>query len=246
MAAGEIVQRELTGMEEYKKRPSVTTAIDLLHIALSNNAGIDVIERLAALEEKAKAQQAEIEFNESLNRVQAEIGRIAPDLTNPQTRSKYASYAAIDRVIRPIYTRHGFSLSFSDEPLPPEQEMLRIVGYLSRGGHTRKYFKDMPADGKGAKGNDVMSRTHARGAADAYAKRYMVKDIFNVAVGDEDTDGNDITNGDVAEQCEWLENARDLPELKRLFDAAYKKYSGNPSAMKILVAAKDRKKAELQ
>ena len=48
----------------------------------------------------------------------------------------------------------------------------------------------MPADGKGAKGGDVMTKTHATGAAVSYGMRYLLKMIFNVAVGEDDTDGN--------------------------------------------------------
>ncbi len=47
----------------------------------------------------------------------------------------------------------------------------------------------MPADGKGAKGGDVMTKTHAAGSAFSYGQRYLLKLIFNVAIGDDD-DGN--------------------------------------------------------
>jgi hypothetical protein len=238
-----IVQTPLAGMEPYKARP---TYVELLQIALEKEGAIDVIKELVAMEKDAQARSAEIEFNEAMNAVQMEIGRVAPDLTNSQTRSKYASYAAIDKVIRPIYTRHGFSLSFTDEPLDPALEMVRIVGFLShRAGHTRKYLKDMPADGKGAKGGDVMTKTHARGAADAYAKRYMVKDIFNVAVGEEDTDGAFESSSGIYERIEWIANAKDLPELQKLFTDAYKTFGASRQSQQLLVQAKDKRKAEL-
>jgi hypothetical protein len=48
----------------------------------------------------------------------------------------------------------------------------------------------MPADGKGAKGGDVMTKTHATGAAMSYGMRYLLKMIFNVAIGEDDKDGN--------------------------------------------------------
>jgi ERF superfamily len=47
----------------------------------------------------------------------------------------------------------------------------------------------MPADGKGAKGGDVMTKTHAAGSAFTYGQRYLLKMIFNIAIGDDD-DGN--------------------------------------------------------
>jgi hypothetical protein len=41
----------------------------------------------------------------------------------------------------------------------------------------------------GSKGNDVMTKTHAVGAAVTYGRRYLLTMIFNIAIGD-DTDGN--------------------------------------------------------
>ena len=54
-----------------RKPPESSSPLDLLSIALQNNAAIDVIERLAALQEKAMMRDAEITFNDALSRVQA-------------------------------------------------------------------------------------------------------------------------------------------------------------------------------
>jgi hypothetical protein len=82
-------------------------------------------------------------------------------------------------------------LSFS-EGNTDKSAHVRIVCKVSHiGGHTEVYHKDMPADGKGAKGGDVMTLTHATGAAQTYGMRYILKGIFNVAIGENDNDGND-------------------------------------------------------
>ena len=78
------------------RRLPLRLLLDLLSVALNNNAAIDVIEGLPGAREDAGTQEAEIDFNQALNRVQAEIKRVAPDLENKQTSSRYASYAAID------------------------------------------------------------------------------------------------------------------------------------------------------
>lgn len=150
---------------------------------------IDKMERLMQMQERMIAKQAEADFNNSMVSCQRELGTIAADATNPQTRSKYATYAKLDKVLRPIYTKHGISISYgtADSPQP---DHVRVVAYVSRAGYTRMYQIDMPNDGKGAKGGDVMTKTHAQGAGMQYGMRYLLKGIFNVAVGDEDTDGN--------------------------------------------------------
>ena len=240
-------ENEMTDEAMYKveETPIPHTPMSLLSIALSNNAAIDVIERLAALQRDMLAREAEVDFNEAMNRVQTEIRRIAPDAVNPQTRSKYASYAAIDRVIRPIYAKEGFSLSFSTEECPiPEH--VRCVCFVSLRAHTRKYQVDMPSDGKGAKGGDVMTKTHACGAAMQYGMRYLVKYIWNIAVGEDDTDG--VTMGQAGDFLLNIKASTDLAELERAFReaAGAAKKEKDWKAIGIFTEAKDKRKAELQ
>lgn len=236
MAKGEVLEVEQTALV-------APTPMDLLSVALHNNAAIDVIERLAALQEKQLAREAEIDFNEALTRVQEQIKRIAPDLDNPQTRSRYASYAAIDRKIRPIYAAEGFSLSFNTADCPIADHV-RVTCRVALRGHKEMYQVDMPADGKGAKGGDVMTKTHATGAAMQYGMRYLVKYIFNIAIGDEDTDGNDATNGDLAEAIKRIADAQTPDDMMKLYKAAYIKFEATPPAIKALIAARNEAKKE--
>lgn len=155
---------------------------------------IEKLERLMAMKERADMRVAETAFNDAMTRAQARMHAVAPDKTNNQTRSDYASYPALDRMARPIYTADGFALSFgtTDSPKP---DHVRVTCHVSHAaGFARDYTVDMPADGKGAKGNDVMTKTHAVGSAVSYGQRYLLKLIFNLAVGygfeDDDDDGN--------------------------------------------------------
>ena len=150
---------------------------------------IDKMQRLMEMRDKSEAQRNERAFNEAMAAAQAEMRPVAADANNTQTKSKYASYAALDRVLRPIYTKHGFALSFNTGDGAPA-EHVRVLCDVTNCGHTRHYKIDMPADGKGAKGGDVMTKTHATGSAVQYGMRYLLKMIFNVSVGDADDDGN--------------------------------------------------------
>jgi hypothetical protein len=235
--------------------PTNSSPLNLLSIALENNAAIDVIERLAALQEKAQLRDAEMVFTDALSRVQAEIKRVAPDLLNPQTSSKYASYAAIDRVIRPLYTREGMSLSFSDADCP-KADHVRILCFASLGAYTRTYQKDMPTDGKGAKGGDVMTKTHATAAADSYAKRYLVKDVFNIAIGEDDTDGNfpiPSSGGGLSEERmdilgKAIAGASTVDELRKVYFAAYREAEAakDRTAMQLFIRTSQARKREMR
>lgn len=168
---------------------------------------VDKLSRLMEMRDKAAARQAELEFDMAMTAAQTEMGRVRADATNPSTKSKYASFAALDGALRQTYTKHGFALSFNTERTESEA-MVRVACRVShRAGHSRNYHIDMPADGKGAKGGDVMTKTHATGSAVSYGRRYLELMIFNIAVG-EDDDGN-AASGDAhrlsAEQVQQLE-----------------------------------------
>lgn len=154
------------------------------------NIDVDKMERLMQMHERIVNKQGETAFAAAMNRAQSRVRAIAPDLENRQTNSRYASYQALDNVLRPIYIEEGFSLSFDTEA-GPVPEVVRVKCYVThREGFSRTYHIDMPADGKGAKGGDVMTKTHATSSAVSYGMRYLLRMIFNVVVGEYDDDGN--------------------------------------------------------
>lgn len=185
----DLVNTENKGISVHNDSATLMQAI----VSMSANSEVDVekMERLWDMKERIDAKNAEIDFNAAMVAAQTAMKRVSTDAANPQTRSRYASYAALDKALRPLYTENGFALSFDTGDAPLEL-YVRVMCYLShKSGHSRTYHVDMPADGKGAKGGDVMTKTHAAGAAMSYGMRYLLKMIFNVAVGEDDIDGNE-------------------------------------------------------
>jgi len=186
---------QVTKLEDHTPAPisDATAIIQVIERAAMNPAvDVDKMERLLAMHERMRARDAEMAFNEAMTLAQAEMRAVSVNATNKQTGSKYATYEKLDAALRPIYTKFGFAISYNtaDCPMP---ECVRVVALVSHSsGHSRPYHIDMPADGKGAKGGDVMTKTHATGAALSYGSRYLLKGIFNVAIGEEDRDGNPI------------------------------------------------------
>jgi hypothetical protein len=192
----------------------------------ASNPAVDIekMERLMQMHERIVARDAETAFNEAMTACQIEIGRVAPNADNPQTKSRYATYAKLDGLLRPVYTRHGFSISFDTDD-SPKPEHIRVLAYVARGGFTRTYKVDMPADGKGAKGGDVMTKTHATGAGMQYGMRYLLKGIFNIAIGDEDKDGNapdGMPETDVAKWIKKIEATTTKEKAKEVWHEAVK------------------------
>jgi hypothetical protein len=199
------------------------------------NASVEKVERLMALMERNEAKKAEAVFNRAMSAAQKAMRPVSADAYNPQTKSRYASYEALDRALRPIYTDHGFGLSFNtgDCPLPDYVRVTCKVTHV--GGHAEPYHIDMPADGKGAKGGDVMTKTHATGSALSYGQRYLLKMIFNVAVGEDDDDGNKA--GAKSADVEMPKGYQDwLDDLQAAADDGWKPFkeawNGTPEAAK--------------
>ena len=177
-----------------ERAPPITEEAALLDVirraAADPNVDVEKMERLMAMQERIETRRAATAYDIAMSEVQAAMTPVREDAENPQTKSKYASYLALDRAVRPIYTAHGFSISFDSGDGAPES-YVRVLAHVSHKGCTRTYKADMPADGKGAKGGDVMTKTHATGSAFTYGRRYLLALVFNLAIGElMDDDGN--------------------------------------------------------
>lgn len=201
---------------------SATLINAIARAASDPSVDVEKMERLMAMHRDLQHQAAEVAFNEAMARVQARMGRIGTDKRNDQTRSNYATYGKLDKALRPLYSAEGFALSFGTDPVELAN-MVRVTCHVThQAGFTRKYLIDMPADGKGAKGNDVMTKTHATGSATQYGMRYLLKMIFNVAIGDEDDDGNHASRSDpeydISDWRDAIDDADDKAALDKLAD----------------------------
>lgn len=233
------------------------TLMQTIQLAVQKDASIETLERLWALKKEADAIAAKQEYGAAMADVQAALRSVAVDSDNPQTRSKYASYRALDAAVRPIYSRHGFAVEFNTEQSPLADHVRIICDITHKSGHTERKAIDMPNDGKGAKGGDVMTKTHATGSAVTYGMRYLLKMAFNIAVGEDDNDGNGasdtFTENDegkpqsLDEALEWIGNCRNLEELKNVYFPLYKQAqtTKDKTAMQALLSASNRRKREL-
>lgn len=206
------IQDEATALIQVIERAARDPSVDM-----------DKMERLLSMKERMDTQKSEAAFNTAMSDTQSEMSQVSVDAENPQTKSMYASYSALDKVLRPIYTKHGFSLSF-DTGEGADNDWVRVLCIVSHiAGFSRSPHVDLPADGKGAKGGDVMTKTHATGAAMSYGMRYLLRMIFNVAVGEGDTDGNKPLEYISEEQALTIQSKLDENNINM---DAFKKWMG--------------------
>ena len=166
-------------------------------IALNPEVDVDKMEKVMALQERMMDRQAEAEFNTAMTQMQENIPVITKDGYNEHTKSYYSKHETIVKVIKPVYTKAGFALSFSEQEQPQSNEnkkanerYITIVGVLRhRGGHSETYQTTLPIDTVGVNGTPNKTGVHGTGSTISYGRRYLTCMIFDVATGD-DTDGN--------------------------------------------------------
>lgn len=120
---------------------------------------------------------------------QAEMEPVARTTDNKQTTSKYAKLEHISKVIKPVYSEHGFAMSFTS-PKPLEDGTMMVgVWVMHREGH--KEYHELPGriETTGFKGNANMTGLQGLGKLISYLRRYLTCMVFDVILYDEDNDG---------------------------------------------------------
>jgi len=200
-------------MNELKKVEENNMISVIERMASNPDVDVDKLERIMAMQERMIDKSAEQDWSIAMVNTQQSMPLIPVTGKNPQTNSGFAKLEVINRLITPVYTENGFSVSFSQEKSEFE-DCIKIVGVVSHsGGHSKRYEYDSPIDDKGIKGTVNKTPTHGRASAVSYGQRYLIKLIFNLILEGEDDDGNlgdgrtaiDIQNYWIDQTGKWRE-----------------------------------------
>lgn len=169
--------------------PAILSAIATA--ALDPAVSVEKMDLMRSMYREALADASRRAFTVAMNAAQAAMSPIAANALNDDFDSQYATYAALDAVMRPIYTGLGFTVSFTTEPsdLKQHQRVVIILDHVE--GHQETRRADFPADGLGEGGEFEQTLIHATASAFTYAQRYMLALAFNIAIA-KDRDGNAI------------------------------------------------------
>lgn len=219
----------------------VATPVELLRIAVSQNADLDKLTKLMDLQERWEKNEARKAFVQAMADFKANPIVISKDQTNGQYQSKYVSIGNLVNTVTPILSKHGLSVRWDID----QSSGIKVSCIITHDmGHSESVAMIVPPDKSGAK-NPIQEIK----SAITYARACTFEAICGLASSDTanlDDDGNGSSNGELSEQIEWIQNAKDLAELEKLFKAAFVKFRGKQSAQKAIVAAKDARKGELQ
>jgi hypothetical protein len=156
-------------------------------------------------------------------------------------------HATLDHVCDAItqgLSKHGISHRWSINDT--DKEWIVVTCILTHDlGHFEETSMRGCADQTGNK-----NALQARSSTVTYLQRYTLLSATGLAASNGDDDGAGGAGPrypDLAERLEWIQNSSTLPELEKIFKAAYKEASAikDVAAMKRLVVAKDERKAEI-
>lgn len=192
--------------------PANISTRQLTAIALQQGAGIDVLERLAALMERQDAIQAKKEWTAA---VTAFKGECPPILKKNPVRGKkltdgspgpihyhFAGYDDIKAVTIPLERKHGIVTGFSFTVTSANN--LSGVLKITVGSHTEEFAFGVPIP-KGINTNG----TQDFGAAQTYLKRYLYLAAFDLVVAGEDSDAAGLIEKITLDQIGQVNDAID-------------------------------------
>lgn len=178
-------------------------------LAANPDIPTDKLRELLEMQKEIMSIEAERAFADAMAKVQAEIPMVIRRAQNSQTNSLYAKHEAIAMAIKPVYTSHGFSLTFSEGKAEKPDE-IRIAAVLRHGaGHSEHGHIDLPPDSAGIKGSVNKTPVHAKGSTMSYGRRYLTLMMFDIATGD-DNDAQSQTLETISE--------KQVAELERLIE----------------------------
>lgn len=161
----------------------------MMQIAVSAGPeGVAALERLAALHEAAMKRQAEQSFARAMQAAQDEMRPIVRN-KSADRGIRYADLKKIDEEIRPIYTKHGFVLTYSGAEARQPGNVRVICKVFHRDNHSEVYELEGGLDKLGPSGKSQKTDIQGLGSTISYLRRYLAMIIFNLIMTNEDNNG---------------------------------------------------------
>ena len=178
-------------------------------ISLAKDPSVDVskLDALLKMQASMEERQAKQEATAAFTDLTGELPRVKKNGTIKLIKDgvskgeiAFAKWEDMDKVIRPLLVKHGFTLSF--DTVERATGGIMVTGELMhRSGHVRTASIPLALD-TGAGRNNLQ----AMGSSLSYGKRYCAEMLLNIVREGDDDDGN---KGGVAyvtpEQCEELQ-----------------------------------------
>jgi len=185
------------------------TPMDMLEAAVTSGAGVEMIDKLMALQERWEANQGRKAFDQAIAAAKAEIPPIfknrTVDFTSQKGRThyKHEDLAEIARTVDPILGKHGLSYRYRTRQESGRVTVTCVVSH--RDGYSEETELSAGNDNSGNK-NDIQ----AVGSTITFLQRYTLKAALGLAATQDD-------DGRKSEPVEYI-TPDQVKELRALID----------------------------
>lgn len=195
----------------------------LERLAVNPAADVVKMERIIAMRNAVRAEQARIAFWRAFADMQGELPSISKRgeiVVDGKVRSRFAENDDIQQAIKPILKKHGFAISFRNTTGSGDMAgWFTVTGVVAHvGGHTEEDSFTARADDSGKK-NPIQ----AVGSTRAFGQRYVTKSLLNISEHGLDDDAG--SDGDWRSDRRGRRDAPDAAEPSHNAEA-YPKPSG--------------------
>lgn len=207
-----IQERETEPVTAMQRRPEPPSPMEILQtVAARGGTGVEM-EAVVNLILRLKAVDAEAAYSADFKACQAEMPTVVKGTKNKGTDTMYASFEDIQEKCKPIYTKFGFSCSYTEEPASVATLRRTVIEVRHEKGHSTRRYIELPVDGVSAKGNPIgaMNPVQAYVSTHSYGQRKLFCMAWNITLAGEDHDGNTGPVGPLTDD--------ELKEIYRLFE----------------------------
>lgn len=171
--------------------PAVPHPLAIIQGAIDKGISAEELGKLLDFSERYHAEEARKAYSVAMCECQEAMPVVVVDAENEQTNSWYAKLESVIKIIKPVYTAHGFSLSYGELFDGVKDGYCRVFcDVRHKAGHTKQHVVELGIDTAGIKGTANKTAVHGKGSTLSYARRYLPLLVFNVAIAGEDNDGN--------------------------------------------------------
>lgn len=230
--------KDLIDIKAQNDQSTALTPMAMIDRALMSGANIETLDKLMDLQERWQKSEAKSAYDADMASMQSELPIIEKKQSGDRGRWKFAGWADIKREINPIMSRHGFAVTHRIETGDNELTVTAICSH--RKGHREETSLPLPYDTSGSKNN-----VQARGSSIQYGTRYTGCAVLGIAVGGEDTDGQEPEHYDISEWRHKIRNAESAEILTQIAQDLKSKSDIPQSAMVEIRSAWSKRSKEL-
>lgn len=177
----------------------------------SGNFDVSVAKELLEMQKDFMKQQGIINYNNDFALMSKEIPVIAKSKKAHNT--SYAPLEDIVKVVQPILSKYGFSVSFTTEQQNLDAVTINCI-LQHKDGHNTSTALMLPTKAV----NNSMNAMQAIGAAISYGKRYTICGILNIATAQDDDNNGFAVNAKIEAHKRPLTDERLAKAIEQVKD----------------------------